>query len=49
VGWGYADPGELAAAQMVVADLDALLAALTDEDAAIWSASAPHRSGRAHP
>jgi phosphoglycolate phosphatase len=49
VGWGYADPGELAAAQMVVADLDALLAALTDEDATIWSASAPHRSGRAHP
>ena len=47
VGWGYADPGELAAAQLVVADLDALLVVLTD-DAAIWSAR-PHRSGRAHP
>lgn len=38
VGWGYADPDELAAARLVVSDLDALLVALTDDDAATWSA-----------
>jgi phosphoglycolate phosphatase len=45
VGWGYADPGELADAQLVVPDLDALFAALTGDDAALW----PAQSGRAHP
>ena len=33
VGWGYADPGELADAQLVVPDLDALFLALTGDDA----------------
>ncbi len=37
VGWGYAQPGELAGARLVVDDLDALLVALTDDDAPIWS------------
>lgn len=38
VGWGYAEPGELAGARRVVDDLDALIAALTGDDAALWSA-----------
>jgi phosphoglycolate phosphatase len=45
VGWGYAEPGELAAARLVVPDLDALLGILTGDDAGIWM----HPSGRAHP
>ena len=36
VGWGYAEPGELAGARLVVADLDALSAVLTGD--APWSA-----------
>ena len=40
VGWGYAEPGELAAARLVVPDLDALLGILTGDDAEI---------GRTHP
>ena len=35
VGWGYADPGELADARLVVPDLDALFLALTDDDP-VW-------------
>lgn len=45
VGWGYAEPGELAAARLVVPDLDALLGILTGDDAEIW----PHPPGRAQP
>ena len=45
VGWGYAEPGELAAARLVVPDLDALLRILTGDDAEIW----PHPPGRAQP
>jgi phosphoglycolate phosphatase len=45
VSWGYADPGELADAQLVVPDLDALFLALTGDDPALW----PAQSGRAHP
>jgi phosphoglycolate phosphatase len=37
VAWGYAEPGELAGARLVVDDLDALLATLTGEDARVWS------------
>lgn len=37
VAWGYAEPGELAGARVVVPDLDALFAALTGDDAALWS------------
>jgi len=48
VGWGYAEPGELADAHLVVPDLDALFAVLTDENT-IWSAQAPQCSGGAHP
>jgi len=33
-GWGYAEPGELADARLVAADLDALFVALTDDD--VW-------------
>jgi phosphoglycolate phosphatase len=40
VGWGYAEPGELADAQLVVPDLDALFLALTGDD--VWAQ-------RAHP
>ena len=36
VGWGYAEPGELAHARLVVPDLDALFLALTDDDP-VWS------------
>jgi phosphoglycolate phosphatase len=36
VGWGYAEPGELADARLVVPDLDALFLALTDDDP-VWS------------
>ncbi len=36
VGWGYAEPGELADARLIVPDLDALLAVLTGDDAAVW-------------
>jgi phosphoglycolate phosphatase len=35
VGWGYAEPGELADARLVVPDLDALFRTLTDDDA-VW-------------
>jgi phosphoglycolate phosphatase len=38
VGWGYADPGELTGARLVVPDLDALFVALTENHAALWSA-----------
>jgi phosphoglycolate phosphatase len=38
VGWGYAEPGELAEATLVVPDLDALYVTLTGDDDAIWSA-----------
>ncbi|WP_233159017.1 HAD hydrolase-like protein [Pseudonocardia sp. MH-G8] len=41
VGWGYAEPGELAGARLVVADLDELAAALRGDD--VWS-TAPPRS-----
>jgi phosphoglycolate phosphatase len=37
VAWGYAEPAELAGARLVVDDLDALLAVLTDDDAPVWS------------
>ncbi len=37
VAWGYAEPGELAGARLVVDDLDALLAVLTDDEAPVWS------------
>jgi phosphoglycolate phosphatase len=37
VGWGYAEAGELVGAHMTVDDLEALLLALTDDDAPIWS------------
>jgi phosphoglycolate phosphatase len=37
VAWGYAEPGELAGARMIVDDMDALLLVLTDDDAPIWS------------
>lgn len=36
VTWGYAEPGELAGAQLIVEDLDALKAALTG-DGPIWT------------
>ncbi len=48
VGWGYAFPGELADARLVVPDLDALFVVLTDDDA-VWSASGSDQLGRAHP
>jgi len=38
VGWGYAEPGELAGARLVVPDPDALFVALTGDDAPVWSA-----------
>jgi phosphoglycolate phosphatase len=41
VGWGYAEPGELAGARLVVSDLDELAAALRGDD--VWS-TAPPRS-----
>ena len=37
VAWGYAEPGELAGARMIVDDLETLLLVLTDDDALIWS------------
>jgi phosphoglycolate phosphatase len=37
VAWGYAEPGELAGAQLVVDDPEALLAALTGQDEPVWS------------
>ncbi len=37
VGWGYAEPGELTGARLVVHDVDALLVSLTGDDAPIWS------------
>ena len=37
VAWGYAEPGELVGARLVVNDLDALLAVLTDDHAPFWS------------
>jgi phosphoglycolate phosphatase len=40
VGWGYAEPGELVDADLVVPDLDALLRVLTGDD---WP------QGHAHP
>ena len=49
VGWGYAEPGELAEARLIVPDLDALFAVLTGDDTTVWSASAAQRSGPAHP
>lgn len=36
-GWGYAEPGELADADLVVPDLDALHRVLTGIDGAIWA------------
>jgi phosphoglycolate phosphatase len=38
VGWGYAEPGELAEATLVVPDLDALFVTLTGDDDTVWSA-----------
>jgi phosphoglycolate phosphatase len=35
-GWGYAEPGELADARLVVPDVDALFLALTGDDA-VWA------------
>ncbi len=37
VGWGYAEPGELTGARLVVPDVDALLVSLTGDDAPVWS------------
>ena len=37
VGWGYAEPGELAEATLVVADLDALYVTLTGDHDGVWS------------
>ncbi|MBA3905849.1 MAG: HAD hydrolase-like protein [Pseudonocardiales bacterium] len=37
VGWGYAEPGELAGARLIVDDLETLLVVLTDDEAPIWS------------
>jgi phosphoglycolate phosphatase len=39
VTWGYAEPGELAGARLIVDDLDELAAALRGE--AVWSTAAP--------
>jgi len=39
VGWGYAEPGELAGARRIVADLDELAAVLRGDD--VWSTAAP--------
>jgi phosphoglycolate phosphatase len=39
VAWGYAEPGELAGARLIVDDIDELAAALRGE--AVWSTAAP--------
>lgn len=39
VGWGYAEPGELAGARRIAADLEELAAVLRGDD--VWSTTAP--------